>query len=397
MIRILTLLYLVLIVVYIQAQDNRDISRLETLLFEYDKDKPLYEYPFWSRKLNKTIMVYSRFEADYKKYKQDSVSNICDDIRRQERIDLIPNLQEILQRHESYFLKEWEPVWDHRGGPEGLWEDQYNILCIIDMTINYLKMIKEKWSSDKKYKYLKNIYMLNYGDYDTTRVTEVKYNSAYIRNQRKYCRCKQLQRQVHQKSLISEMFLGDKDMISFLIKDLLRNEDSNVSDDEGRFFSQGMDYVLRNVYSEEIDSLILNRPNVFINSGYKHPNELSKSAFSLRFYHLVLRRYKATRSNYRLVQLLLDDLFSDRNILYQSRHALGIIQGNQDVLIRYMLMDEFIQLFASSKSQEELDRLESFITQVYSPYNIKMLKDRAKKYSSRDKLSLSTLKQIENM
>ena len=381
----------------VQGQGSSLISNLEYVLFQRDIDSTRYKYSFWSFQEQDSIQITSRYKNIPENRKDGLVNKICDTIRWKNAAYLVPELTTLLKRQEEIFINEWGPVFESTGAPEGLWEDQFNVLCIMDLTISYLKILKEKWSASQKYDFVKNLYLLSYGDYNTQRLKSTLYTSKYIREKRNgYCRCNLVQKANFERTLVDEFFLQDSEMINELLKDVTGLRKIEIPEDVQKFYSRGLRNVFYKIPDKRIDSLLINNSDQLINLGFQDKVDYWDNELPIKFYHLLLGRYQFASKNPRFIDILLDDVFNNSVSEENLRKTLAILTRQNDHLIDYMILDRIMMGFVSENSNDKIATLISLCNTLLSNDDRKYLQYKLEKMVQENKLSLDKANNIKN-
>lgn len=122
--------------------------------------------------------VYEVVARDFK-YEEESINKQLAKVRNEARIELIDDLIAIQKKHETYFLQEWEKSW--RIG-HYMFEQQYEILMNLELTINFLYALNEFESEKEQYLYFKNLCYLQWIDAALWRKDKFNFFSDYIKS-----------------------------------------------------------------------------------------------------------------------------------------------------------------------------------------------------------------------
>ncbi len=347
----------------VHAQHESIIERLEFILFEEGVLEEPKVYSFKPYYREDTLKVTSRFINHHSSWKDERVSKICDTLRLKKAYGYTERLKNILKKHEDYFLNEWEPIFGYLGGPDGLWWDQMEILCNLDMTLSYLTMFKNNWTASKKYEYFKNKYLVAFDDRDdTSRVSKILCNSEYL----KYggigrTRAALLSRP----SIIDEFIKNDDELSNVIIDDILETKGRELSKGDNALYSTGLKNFFLSNKNNRIDSILLVDPELMINIGFKNQKfEGWKFNLPIRFYDMVLRRYRNIKDP-RLIDILLDDIFQSRQVLYSSKDPLirvAYILG--DHLTNYKIIKRFIKDLSQMDKEQDIAEYIGFVNSV---------------------------------
>ena len=234
----------------VQGQTNKLLNSLEDILFPYNE-------------LSEERVVLKEFTWDGEEYTikgrknqpgvkdMKVIEDLLKDIRTSENTSLINGLSTIQKKHEQLFLIEWEPAW--RIG-HSLYDHQYEILMNIEMTLVSLYM-NSFATSKEKYKYMKNIYMLQWGDRDGNRKKEIDFFSDYIKNKwngacvsTKFCSPALL---MEKAETLREGIL--EDLSSFVPESLIQAEK--------HYYLITLGKALINIKSDEVEDVYINRIN----------------------------------------------------------------------------------------------------------------------------------------
>jgi hypothetical protein len=149
---------------------------LEKILFPYNTD-------------TEKSVVLKEFERE-KKYvirgrvnqpgpsDTERISSLLKEIRINKDTTVMSQLSRLQKRFERIFLKEWEPAY-LIGHP--MFDFQYSTLMNMEMTLASLHVDGFDTPEDK-YSYLRNIYMLQWVDGDSSRKERISFFSDYIKN-----------------------------------------------------------------------------------------------------------------------------------------------------------------------------------------------------------------------
>ena len=153
------------------------MSALEEILFpfnaESEKSIVLKEFDYALEHYVVTGRKHQPQETDAEK-----IETLLWKIRQSKDVTVMPGLIELQKRFEDNFLTEWEKAY--RVGHK-MFEFQYEILMNMEMTLTSL-YLESFDSSREKYDYLKNIYMLQWGDRDRKRKEKIRFFSDYIKD-----------------------------------------------------------------------------------------------------------------------------------------------------------------------------------------------------------------------
>ena len=387
-------LILYVLPVCLVGQSSSLISDLDYVLFEKDIDTSYYLYSYWSIKEQDSISVKSRYLYSPHTLKSGLVEKICDTIRWKRATHLIPELSNLLEEQEEVFLNEWNPVFDFTGAPEGLWEDQFNSLCLIDLTLSYLTIIEEQWGPQRKYDFLKNLYLLSYGDFDKSRVNETLYKSQYIINKHGYCRCNLIQKPNFENSLIDEFFYDDPYLLDILLQDIHKSSMNSTPDDEKKFFNTGVRNVLHKFSDVRIDSLLIYDSQELINLGFSDKVNIWTSRLPVKYYHLLLRRYRLASKNEFFIDLILEDIFGNIKLGSDKKTALGILLREKDHLIDYKIREKFLIELLVAKTEDELTQLISLLESSMTLGDREKLKAKLMMLSEDNILSIQSVNKV---
>jgi len=286
------------------AQDNSLIDQLNYILFE-DMPQETLEYSFYCNFEDKD---YNR-TVRYKDLRGERIAKVCEAIRLSKDHSLIPDLTTILLKQEGYFLDEWEVAWKDGGGPKNIFDDQYELLVDIDITISFLTMEKEQWDNARKYAYLKNLYLLNQGDYDKSRVENTLYISDYIRNVRNgFCASSLFLPSTSKRTLIDQM---SEFLLEEILQDLSKTDVSKLGDGEKKFYNIGLRKTLITNKDSRIDAFLIEHAEFF--NGLDFLKARDNTHLSIYYYHLLLDRYMLNNQNSDLLIPIADDLFKNSN------------------------------------------------------------------------------------
>ncbi len=357
---------LILFGVQLQLFGQRNYHLIESLhhtLFEKNIDNTIYKYSFWSRDVQDSIHINSRYKWQKGYFKSHNVSSICDSIRWSRDVTLIPHLSNILIKQDSIFRNEWGPAFNWQDGSMGLWDDQYESLYALDITLTYLNSINEKWSCDKKYNYLKDLFMLSCGDFDTLRTKRLEFFSDYIRLKMKgYGVCLSIRKA--EWSILDDYLFSDPEMVDLVIKDLEYFKQDELPFGFDLLFSSGLEYFFTRVEDDRIDSLIINHSDLFIKLGYTNKIKHWDTKYPIRFYHFVLTRYTFGSKNPVFINMLLDDLYSNLNTAFSSKMLNTTINLYADPLITYLRNERIVDLVHSLKTDIEIGQVKEIISSI---------------------------------
>lgn len=158
------------------AQPDSLIFALEAVLFpfntESEKSIILEEFDYAKERY---VVVGRKYQPQ--KTDAQRIETLLWKIRQTKDVSVIPQLIELERRFEDNFIHEWEKAY--RIG-HYMFEFQYEVLMNMEMSLTSLYL--EGFSSSReKYDYLKNIYMLQWGDGDKKRKEKIRFFSNYIK------------------------------------------------------------------------------------------------------------------------------------------------------------------------------------------------------------------------
>lgn len=333
------------------AQDKRDpyISAIKNLLFD-NLNENNYRYSFYSPVSKDSIVINSHLRNKRSSFKAQKLKSVCDSIRWGNRIDLYNDLEALMIKQDSVFSNGWGRLYKESELIEGLWEDQFESLCTLELTLMALKIKAEKWSAERVFKYLENLYALSYGDYDSRRVEQTFYKSDYVRNTASgYCQCDLLQAPNHDLSMIDELLLTTPGMAEVFVKELESQE--SVSDSQRKYYTIGTRGFLARKESCLIDSVMVENPNLFIRAGYQDAIDICPNYYPIRFYHVVLNRFRNVKET-QLIEMLLVDVFKSANSFLECASLIQLLKAQNDDLIDYIMEDYSLDLICGARDED---------------------------------------------
>ena len=131
---ILILIPIALPLSFAQEQNYKYISAIEDLLFN-DLNENTYSYSYYAPVLKDSIVISSHLRNKPSSFKADKLKSVCDSIRWGNRIELYNDLESLMIKQDSVFSSGWGRLYKEAELIEGLWEDQFESLCILELTL----------------------------------------------------------------------------------------------------------------------------------------------------------------------------------------------------------------------------------------------------------------------
>lgn len=354
---ILTLIPIALPPLLAQEQNYKYISAIEDLLFD-NLNENVYRYSYYNPVSKDSIIINSHLINQPSSFKSDKLKSVCDSIRWGNRIDLYKDLEALMMKQDSVFSNGWGRLYKESELIEGLWEDQFESLCTLELTLMALRIRAEKWSAERVFKYLENLYALSYGDYDPRRVEQTFYKSDYVRNSASgYCQCDLLQAPNHDLSMIDELLLTTPGMAKVFVKELESQE--NVSDSQRKYYTIGTRGFLARIESCLIDSVMIENPNLFIRAGYQDAIDICPNYYPIRFYHVVLNRFRNVKET-QLIEMLLGDVFKSTDSFLECASLLQLLKAQNDDLIDYIMENYSLDIICDARGDDR-EEIVSFL------------------------------------
>ena len=347
---ILTLLYFLMAQPIIAQQSDTLIDTLNFILFEDIPQEKLI-YKFYCHFEDKD---YSR-AVRYNDLREKKVRSVCKAIRDSKDETLIPMLVEILKKQEKYFLEEWEVAWKDGAGPYGIYYDQYHILIDIDITIGYLIMEKEQWDTAQKYAYLKNLYMLIQGDYDSIRIENTLFISDYIRNVKNgYSNSSLFLPSASTHTLIDQM---SDELLENILLDISSADVSEMNDGEKKYYLIGLRKTLVMNPDARIDTILIDKGEFYDALDFLKI-EQNEPLLTLKYYHLLLDRYLLNNQNTDLLIPLANDIFNESNAIRANIAFVGLFLGKSGSKGKEIFIKRLTRRIIESEDKQALEYME---------------------------------------
>lgn len=334
----------------IAQQSDTLIDTLNFILFEDIPQEKLI-YKFYCHFEDKD---YSR-AVRYNDLREKKVRSVCKAIRDSKDETLIPMLVEILKKQEKYFLEEWEVAWKDGAGPYGIYYDQYHILIDIDITIGYLIMEKEQWDTAQKYAYLKNLYMLIQGDYDSIRIENTLFISDYIRNVKNgYSNSSLFLPSASTHTLIDQM---SDELLENILLDISSADVSEMNDGEKKYYLIGLRKTLVMNPDARIDTILIDKGEFYDALDFLKI-EQNEPLLTLKYYHLLLDRYLLNNQNTDLLIPLANDIFNESNAIRANIAFVGLFLGKSGSKGKEIFIKRLTRRIIESEDKQALEYME---------------------------------------
>ncbi len=345
-----SLLLLVHMTLPIYGQSNLLVDSLEQILFPNNDsdeiDVVLLEFEYAKERYvlrgRKTQPVVSDIEK---------IEKLLFEIRASKDTGIMERLIEVQRRFEDYFLNEWEPAY-RIVHPKYVF--CYKVLMNMEMTLASLYMDTFD-SSQKKYKYLKNIYMSQWGDGAEERKKRIRFFSSYIKNKwnggclgGSFCA----------PALIIEMA---NDLEEGIINDLRSFVLDSLSEDEKQFYLVTLGKAVRNMKSNEIEEIFINRIDDIdrLSPNYEFYLENQIIGRNPRIYFAIGERGRAKG-----LEFLLNE-FDSEDLLKPGRgklHSLCFTDTGKELMEKRLLQE-----IRNSKGKRQKEYISMLIGWVYYP------------------------------
>lgn len=355
------------------GQSELAISSLEKVLFpdnsESEKSIILEEFE-WRKE--KYIVKGRKNQPDISD--SEKIEKLLLEVRRTKDTSVMPRLIELQNRFERIFLEEWEPAY-LIGHP--MFDFQYSTLMNMEMTLASLHVDGLDTPEDK-YSYLKNIYMLQWVDGDSSRKERISFFSDYIKNK------------------WNGGCIGANFCSPALIVEKARDMEEGILDDLANFHFDSLGKWERNYYlvtlgkaaidmkSDKIEDIYIDRIEDF--------DRLVPDYGAGR--NTWIYRILGLRGRPKGISFLLDELSSDE-ILSIPPHNIGLLRHTN--VGKEIVEERLVREIQKSKGQKQGEYLTLLLNTVYNyQTDLEKIRQLSRIIDAENEMILSKFKEIKN-
>ena len=160
--------------------------------------------------------------------------------------------------------------------------------------------------------------------------------------------------------MIDELLLTTPGMAEVFVKELESLE--SVSESQRKYYTIGSRGFLARKKSCLIDSVMIENPDLFIRAGYQDAIEICPNYYPIRFYHVVLNRFRGVRET-QLIEMLLADMFKSTDSFLECASLIQLLNAQNDDLIDYIMEDYSLDLICNARDDEKAE-IASFLLEV---------------------------------